>query len=82
MPLVNRLTGKEATTKERAACAVRAQEILDSPYSLPEKLAWALQFTELPAARAWENSRQQAAQHRRQEQQPAPSDRGGGGEER
>jgi len=57
--LINRLTGEEATTEEYEACLQRAQKILDSPYSSPEKIAWAMQFPGV-VVRSWESCRQQA----------------------
>ena len=44
MTLVNRITGKEATQAEIEACEVRAIEILQSPYSSPEQVLWAMGF--------------------------------------
>ena len=44
MELINRQTGQEATPEIYEAARQRAEEIVDSPYSAPEQIEWALGF--------------------------------------
>jgi hypothetical protein len=44
MELINAQTGKPATDREYEAARRRAFEIMQSPYSSPEQIEWALQF--------------------------------------
>jgi len=43
MTLVNRFTGEPPTEEEQAAIERRALQILQSPYSSPEQVAWAVE---------------------------------------
>lgn len=46
--LVNRYTGKEPTQQEWEQCKAEAIRILQSPYSSPEQVEWALGFVDDP----------------------------------
>lgn len=44
MTLINRFTGKEPTKQEWQQCKAEAIRILQSPYSSPEQIEWAMGF--------------------------------------
>ncbi len=64
MELINRDTGAPATPAEYEAAEQRAREILASPYSSPEQIAWALQFPGLEDV-FWESAGERRARQPR-----------------
>lgn len=64
MRLVNRQTGEEATDAQYEAARLRAEEIIDSPYSSPEQIEWALGFPSMEF-RFWESNQQRGIRQRR-----------------
>jgi hypothetical protein len=71
MPLFNRETGEQATPEQEARVIRRANDILDSPYSAPELVAWAMDV--IPPdqfeARFWESVRKGKERRRVQQAQ-------------
>lgn len=67
MTLVNRLTGEPPTEQERRLIEARARQILASPYSSPEQVAWAIEVGP-PGCELvfWESCREKAARKRRE----------------
>ena len=66
MTLRHRITGREATPAEQEMVERRAKQILSSPYSAPEQVAWALDFAAPEDVEFWfwESCRQRAASKR------------------
>jgi len=58
MTLINRLTGQEPTPEEWERIKYRAQRILDSPYSSPEQIEWAMLVPGVTIPVSWESTRQ------------------------
>jgi len=71
MALFNRYTGERATPEQKARVIARANAILDSPYSSPERLAWAMDV--IPPdqfeARFWESVRKGKERKRAQQEE-------------
>jgi hypothetical protein len=68
MTLVNIETGQQATQAEYADCVLRAREIIQSPYSSPEQIEWALQFPGMEYV-FWESANDRRLARQRQESQ-------------
>ena len=66
--LVNRFTGEPPTEAEQRAIERRALQILASPYSSPEQVAWAVEVGPPGCENVyWESTRERAIRRHREE---------------
>ena len=68
MTIVNRFTGEPPTEQEQKAIERRALQILASPYSSPEQVAWAIDVGPPGCELAfWESTREKAIRQRKEQ---------------
>ena len=68
MAIVNRFTGELPTEQEQAAINRRALQILSSPYSSPEQVAWAIEVGAPDCELIfWESCQEKAIRHRKEQ---------------
>jgi hypothetical protein len=68
MSIINRFTGQPPTEKEQKLIEQRALQILGSPYSSPEQVAWAIEVGPPGCEQVyWESARERAQRLRREE---------------
>jgi hypothetical protein len=68
MAVINRTTGQPPTEDEQREIDARARQILGSPYSAPELVAWAIECSSPDVSEVWfwESCQNQAICERRQ----------------